>query len=185
MIKYITKDNPAQQEGLSFWDYCCTHSQPMVTVDTSGTRYWHIDFDVFPVTKMERFTVINYSDHVIPLYKVYVADAHLPTDKVSAVGGGRNLRMCVRKEDAEMLAEKMFDLLVVLAQIDQERFDEAPYELNSEGRNSEGFKPDGVRETLRAMSDDDLQRHYVYWKTDQPHQKKYLALIDEEIARRR
>jgi hypothetical protein len=185
MIKYITKDNPADQEGMTFWDYCCTHSQPLVSVDTSGTRYWHINFDAFPVTKMERFTVINYSDHIIPLYKVYVAGANLPTDKVSAIGGGRNLRMCIRKEDAEMLAEKMFDLLVVLAEMDQERFDESPFELNSEGRNSEGFKPDGVRDSLKKMNDKDLQVHYMVWSDQNPHQKKYLTLIEEEISRRK
>jgi len=156
----------------------------MVTIDHDGTQYWSIEFDMFPVKKFERFSVVDYSDHILPLYELYVKQAKLPIDKKHCVGGSRALRFKVKKEDAEMLAEELFDLLVNLAEWDELLFDKNPYELGETGANSEGFNPEISIQQLIELTDQELMREWMQFKKNQPYHKKYLAWIEQVLKKR-
>ena len=140
---YKSKDSGS----YSHWDYCRDNKIPYVRIIKSGTKYWKIEFDMASVTMRERFVIISYADHIIPLYKLYAKYSSLPDNKYMYVGGGRNLIFTVHKKDAPDLAEKLFDLLLLLHEHDQKLFDENPFvrsiaarmlSANSSGRERNG-----------------------------------------------
>lgn len=156
----------------------------MVIIECSGTKYWTLQFDMFPVTKLERFTVIDFGSHISPLYELYSNQVNLPAGKRHCSGGTAGLRMRVKKEDAEMLAQKLFNLLVILAQRDQEEFDQNPFEVDENVSNSEGFNRNILQERFDEMDEKELIRHWKHYKLNQPYHKKYLSWIEEELTGR-
>jgi hypothetical protein len=183
-VKFIyadTKDNDIRNKH---WEYCCANKIPCIVVIKSGTKYWKIDFEVFSVTKMERFVIINYAEHIMPLYELYIKYTNLPSSKISAAGGGRNLVFTVYKKDAPEIAEKLFDLLFHLSKRDQVLFDENPYTIDKEGRNSEGWHVAKFVEELKEMSDLEIIKEYRRIKTGNPLMLQTLELIINEMIKR-
>ena len=131
-IKYVYWDKDTDNKH---WTYCCKNKIPCVSIIKAGTKYWKIEFDTASITQNERIVIVDYCDHVIPLYELYCVYSNLPSNKKSYAGGTRNLVFTVFKKDAVEIAEKLFDLLFLLSQQDQELFDENPIEVNSEGVN--------------------------------------------------
>lgn len=123
-----------------FYDYCCDNNLPFVSVETSGKKYWNIVYDTFTIKKFERFYAIHYDEFIQPFYRDYCQKVKLPSHK--ALFG--NLSFIVYKKDAPEIAEKLFDLLVILSKKDQELFDENPITVNKERFNSEGYRVTGV-----------------------------------------
>lgn len=130
LIKFICERKKNTDYYNKHWEYCCSIKIPFICILQSGTKYWKMDFDVFPITKLERVTKINYAEHVIPLYDLYCKYADLPLDRSTYSGGGRSLVFTVHKKDATNIAEKLFDLLMLLSERDQQLFDESPIEDN-------------------------------------------------------
>lgn len=183
-VKFIYEDTKDTEVRNKHWDYCCANKIPRVVIIKSGTKYWKIDFDVFPVTKMERFVIINYAEHIMPLYELYIKYTNLPSSKISAAGGGRNLVFKVHKKDAPDIAEKLFDLLVLLLKRDQELFDENPYTVDEEGHNSEGFHVAKFVEELKEMSDLEIIKKFRRLKESNPLMLLTLELIKNEMIKR-
>ena len=108
----------------------------------------------------------------------------MPSSKISAAGGGRNLVFKVHKKDAPDIAEKLFDLLVLLLKRDQELFDENPYTVDEEGRNSEGWYVEKFVEDLKERSDSELIKKFRRLKESNPLMLQTLELIKNEMTRR-
>lgn len=182
-IKFIY-ESKKKSENDKHWDSCCAKKIPYIKIIKSGTKYWKIDFDMFPTTKMERFEIISYSAHVIPLYELYIKYTKLPRNKYSAAGGSRNLVFTVHKKDAPAIAEKLFDLLMLLSKRDQELFDENPYTINEDGFNSEGWHVAKFVEDLKEMADVELKEEYRRLKESNPLMLQTLQLIKDEMTKR-
>lgn len=133
---------------------------------------------------MERFVIINYAEHIMPLYELYIKYANLPSSKISAAGGGRNLVFKVHKKDATDIAEKLFDLLVLLSIRDQVLFDENPHSVDKEGRNSEGWHVEKFVDELKRMSDTELVKKFRRLKESNPFMLQTLQLIKNEMNSR-
>jgi hypothetical protein len=183
LIKFIY-ESKRKSDNDNHWDYCSAKKIPYIKIIKSGTKYWKIDFDMFPTTKMERFVIINYSAHVIPLYELYIKYSKLPRNKYSVAGGSRNLVFTVHKKDAPEIAEKLFDLLMLLSKRDQELFDENPYTINEEGCNSEGWHVEKFVKDLKEMSDSELIKKFWRLKESNPLMLQTLQLIIDEMTMR-
>lgn len=168
------------------WDYCCENHIPFIQISNKGIKYSQISFDCWPLTTMKRFSVLNFGDHIIPLYELYAANSSLPKNHFSCSGGSSNLVMSVLKNDVEWIASQLFDLLVKLGKMDEDKFKEAPFELNDEGFNSEGYHVAGVTEDLKELNNEKLT--FKYGNMEKNGNFKYrprLRLIYEnEIASR-
>jgi hypothetical protein len=183
LIKFIYESKERSYNDYH-WDYCCSEKIPYIKIIKSGTKYWKIDFDLFPITKMERFVIMNYSEHILPLYELYVKYTNLPKNIYSASGGGRNLVFTVLTKDAPSIAEKLFDLLMLLSKRDQELFDENPYTVNKDGLNSEGRHVAKFVEELKAMSDGEIIKKYHRLKESNPFMLQTLQMVKDEITKR-
>lgn len=161
------------------WEYCCTKKIPCIRINKSGTIYWKIDYELLPINKLERFWVINVDEHIHPLYKLYCKYAKLPSNK-SLFGNGSFI---VFKKDAPDIAEKLFDLLMLLSKRDKELFDKNPITVNEEGFNSEGFHI-SFYDDLKEMSDDDLIIEFRGLKESNPLMLQTIEFIKNEMIRR-
>lgn len=117
-------------------DYCRSKNVPYISITTKGTKYWKINYDISTIGKLERFDKIDFADYIKPIHKVYLKRNNLP-DKFSLVGGGKYGTLVVLKSDAEVLADLLFDLLIEIHNLDQEKFDENPEYIRN-GRNAQG-----------------------------------------------
>ena len=162
------------------YEYCCNNNLPFVSVETSGKKYWKIVYDTFTIKKFERFYAIKYDDYIQPFYKDYCEKVKLPLNKSSLFD---NFSFIVYKEDAPDIAEKLFDLLILLSKRDQELFDENPIEVNEQGFNSEGFHI-SYYDDLKEMSDDDLINEFRSIKSGNPLMLRTLELIKNELTKR-
>ena len=88
---------------------------PRILIINSGIKYWVIDYDLLPINKLASFTTSDCQEYLEPLYNLYCKYAKLPSNK-SSFG---NFSFKVYKDDAIDIAEKLFDLLVILSQKDQ------------------------------------------------------------------
>jgi hypothetical protein len=180
LIKFIYDDKKSIDCYNNHWEYCCTQKIPCIRISKSGTKYWKIDCELLPINMLERFWVINIDEHIRPLYKLYSKYAKIPLNK-SLFGNGSFI---VFKKDAPDIAEKLFDLLMLLSKRDQELFDENPFTVNKEGFNSEGFRVTGYTEKLNKMSDDDLISEFRSIRSGNPLMLQTLELIKSELTKR-
>ncbi len=171
-------------EYTSHWNFCHDNKIPFVCIRKSGTKYWEIEYDIASITMMERFRIINYTDHISPLYKLYAKYSNLPYNKYDYFSGGRSGTFKVHKKDAPKLAEKIYDLLLLLNEHDQKLFDEKPFKVDKEGFNSEGYHVAGFKKKLKEISDDLLLSLFNSHKKDNPYMLQQLSLYKKEIARR-
>ena len=185
LVKFIYDNEKDKDTFNKHWEYCCAQKIPCIRIIKSGTKFWQIEFDVLSVTLRERFVIMNYTEHIIPLYNLYGRYSKLPSNKYSAAGGGRNLIFTVHKKDAPALAKKLFDLLELLSKRDQELFDENPFTIDKEGFNCEGTHVDGFKETLNKMPDKNLISEYQIMKKDNPTMLQTIELINNEIVKRK
>ncbi len=185
VIKYILVNKKGNSIYNNHWEYCRENKIPCIQILKFGTKFWQVEFDVASITMQERFVILNYSDHVIPLYELYCIYSKLPPNKYSAIGGGRNLIFTIFKEDATDIAEKLFDLLVILSKRDQKLFDENPYTINKDGFNSEGFRVEKYLQGLKKMPNKDLINQYEFMKRDNPFKLQTIKMIKDEIDRRK
>ena len=91
MIKYIYQNKRRDSDYDEHWEYCSLNKIPFIQIIKSGTEFWKIEFDVFPIVKLEQIVVINFADHVIPLYLLYSKYRNLNKNNCINSGGGRNL----------------------------------------------------------------------------------------------
>jgi hypothetical protein len=180
LVKFIYTDKKDTDIRNKHWDYCCVNKIPHIIVIKSSTKYWEIDYELLPINKLERFWVINVDEHIRPLYKLYSQYTKIPSNK-SLFGNGSFI---VFKKDAPDIAEKLFDLLMLLSKRDQELFDENPITVNKEGFNSEGFRVTGYPEELNEMSDDDLISEFRAIRSGNPLMLQTLELIKNELTKR-
>ena len=124
--------------GYPHMDYCKKANLPYISITSKGTKYWKINYDLSTIRKFARFDKIDFADHIKPIHKVYLKRNNLP-DKFSLVGGGKYGTLVVLKSDAEALADLLFDLLIEIHNLDQEKFDENPEYIRN-GRNAEGLR---------------------------------------------
>jgi hypothetical protein len=181
VAKFIYYKNGNYDESHSkFYEYCCDNNLPFVSIETSGKKYWNIVYDTFTIKKFERFYAIKYDDYVRPFYKDYCEKAKLPSHK-SLFG---NLSFIVFKKDAPEIAEKLYDLLIYLAKLDQERFDANPVYEDDDGCNSEGINVVKFLERLKGKSDDELKKEYRQIKAGNKYRLQHLGLLNDEMKKR-
>jgi hypothetical protein len=176
---YYKKGNYDERHS-KFYEYCCDNNLPFVSIDTSGKKYWNIVYDTFTIKKFERFYAIKYDDFVRPFYKDYCEKTKLPSHK-SLFG---NFSFIVYKKDAPEIAEKLYDLLINLGKLDQERFDVNPFYVDEDGCNSEGTNVVNFLERLKGKSDDELKKEYRQIKAGNKYMLQHLGMINDEMTRR-
>ena len=133
----------------------------------------------------ERFTIINFADHILPLYEMYCKYSKLTLNRYSALGGSRNLCLTVFKKDATYIADKVFDLLFILSKTDQELFDANSHIINYDGFNSEGFHVAKYLKELKKMSNKKLFHHLELMKMGNPNKLQTIKMISDEIVKRK
>lgn len=111
LVKFIYAKNRTTDSSHEHWEYCCNNKIPRILIINSGTKYWVIDYDLLPVNKSASFTTSDCEEYLIPLYDLYCKYSKQPLNK-SSFG---NFSFKVHKEDAPDIAEKLFDLLVLLS----------------------------------------------------------------------
>ena len=178
-VKFFYDSKKDNDNYNKHWEYCCAKKIPCIRINKSGTIYWKIDYELLPINKLERFWVINVDEHIRPLYKLYCKYAKLPSKK-SLFGNGSFI---VFKKDASDIAEKLFDLLMLLSKRDKELFDKNPITVNEEGFNPEGFHI-SYYDDLKEMSDYDLIATFRGMKSENPLMLKTLELIENEMIKR-
>ncbi len=179
--KYIFEDSKENH-----WDYCCENYIPYIVIYKEGKEFCKLDFDTFPLTRNERFTIIVFGEHILPLYEFYGKYNNVPRKKYSYVGGGSCAVMTVFAKDAELLASQLFDFLMVLKKIDQERFNDNPFEIDDRGHNSEGYNVEEMKTTLKEMSNDTLISMYQVMEINGnfKYRPRERLLYESEISSR-
>lgn len=191
MKLYTFKTNPKWDEYKKYslvgnkdnhWEYCCINSIPHIIIYKSSGKYTSIDYDAWSITKNERFTMLDFTDHVKPLYQLYSDYNKLPQSKYRLVGGGRNGKITVHSEDVIQIAEKLFDFIMLLAVQDQELFEMNPIYINAEGKNSEGVNVENLKSYLKQMETEELRNYYLGMKKNESFKytpKRHQIFIDE------
>jgi hypothetical protein len=90
----------------------------------------------------------------------------------------------VYKIDAPEIAEKLYDLLINLAKLDQERFDANPVYVDEDGCNSEGTNVVKFLERLKGKSDDELKKEYRQIKASNKYRLQHLGMLKDEMKKR-
>ncbi len=176
---YYKKGNYDESHS-KFYEYCCENNLPFVSIETSGKKYWNIVYDTFTIKKFERFYAIIYDDYVYPFYKDYCEKAKLPAHK-SLFG---NLSFTVYKKDATEIAEKLYDLLINLAQLDHVKFGANPVYVYEDGCNSEGTNVFKFLESLKGESDDELKKEFRQIKAGNKYMLQHLGMLKDEMKKR-
>ena len=114
LVKFITTNSRTTDSSHKHWEYCCTHKIPQILIINSGTKYWVIDYDLLPINKSASFTTSDFQEYLEPLYNLYCKYSKFKANK-SSFG---NFSFRVYKKDAIDIAEKLFDLIVILSQRD-------------------------------------------------------------------
>jgi len=170
----------------SDWDYCWENKLPQIIISDVGTKYAKISFDVLPLTRYERYRVLSFSDHVIPLYKLYKKYYNLPDNKFSFAGGGNCGVMTVFKKDMIEIATKLHDLLLEIGKRDEEVFNMDPFEVDKQGNNAEGWNEINFPQYLKKLKDDELMLQYKgkIYNNYLKYRPKERALYENEMTRR-
>lgn len=116
MIKFIYQNKNRDNQYDKHWEFCCKNRLPFIRIFREGVKYCRIDYDMFPIAQLQYISIIDYSEHVISFYKNYKEKSNLPDNIFSYLGGGRYLMFKIYKSDAPEIADKLFDLLVELAE---------------------------------------------------------------------
>jgi hypothetical protein len=82
------------------------------------------------------------------------------------------------------IAEKLYDLLIHLAILDQERFEANPFYLNNEGRYPEGIHVDSYLEDIQKMTVEELSREYYSLLKCNPYFVNQINMIRIELNKR-
>lgn len=104
MLKFIIDK---KNDYNKHWDYCTKNDIPFVNI-IPAIKYSKIEFDILCMLDLYQLTN-SPSDFLIELYNVYSEFFKLPTDKISCVGGAKNLIFTIHKEHSEFFAAQLFD----------------------------------------------------------------------------
>lgn len=169
------------------WEYCCENKMPLITIHEKGWKYSYISFDVWPFAKYARFRVINYYEHILPLYQLYKKYSKLPDEKYSITGSGNSGGFIVLKKDVNEIIPKLYDLLMELGKRDEELFNMEPFYLNKEGLNSEGWNEETRPHEVKEMGDNNLLLLYKMSRSNEyyKYRPRECALYENEVKRRK
>ena len=180
-----TKKFVHNEDGYD-WNFYCDNSIPLITISKVNQRISTICFDIWPLVKFDRFVIINYPDHIIPLYNLYVQYSKLPKKHYFYSGGSNNAMFNVLRRDAEDIAIKLYDLIYQLHQLDEELFSYNPIEVK-EGFNSEGYNEEMEKAEFKSLSDEDLISKYkmqVFADRYFKYKYRYVELFHNEMESR-
>lgn len=168
------------------WEYCCKNKLPLITIDEKGWKYSYISFDAWPFAKFERFRVINYFEHILPLYLLYKKYSKLPDGKYSITGSGNSGGFTVFKKDVNEIVPKLYDLLMELGKRDEELFNMEPFQVDEDGNNAEGWNEIDFPQYLKKLTDDKLILLYkgMIYNDYLKYRPREKALYEYEIKQR-
>jgi hypothetical protein len=110
-------------EQDAHWLSCRESRLPFVMIDSTTGDYHTLHFDVLP-TMPNRGAELDYLDLLEPLYDFYWKQGDYPALAKESGGGSRNGFFKVAPAEAPALAEKLFDLLVIMTKRDDARYAE-------------------------------------------------------------
>jgi hypothetical protein len=119
MQKFITEKTANYTEH---WNYCIKNDIPFIRI-TPAVKYAKVEFDV---DCMLEFFVLtgDPSEFLVELYSNYAVFFMLPVDKISCMGGTKNLIFTVYKADAEFIAAQLFDYLTMFVKSNRKSLNE-------------------------------------------------------------
>lgn len=174
-----------KEEVNAHFSFCMKDCIPFIRIYPTKGKYVKMEFDMFTVMKNERFVIINYTDHLLPLYDAYISIAQIPVKKKQYIGGGRNAVFTLLAQDTALIAERLYVLLLELHKMDEIKFNEHPFLINKEGFNSEGVHVEKFRNSLSKLPLSDLEDQLHIFEMDNPNQKQTIAIYNEEIESKR
>ena len=118
-------------EESKHWAACRENRVPFVMIERKGEEHCCISFDEMPAMPT-RGAELDYLDLLTPLYELYCQQNSYPESMKESGGGTRNGFFSVFAKDAEQLAEKLFDLLVIMTRMDDKRYAEKVLENKRE-----------------------------------------------------
>lgn len=111
------------QEEKSHWQFCREEKIPFVMITPVNAELARINFDELPAMP-NRGAELDYLDLLQPLYDLYCQDNTFPFDQKESGGEGQNGYFIVYASDAENLATRLYDLLVIMTRMDDRRYAE-------------------------------------------------------------
>lgn len=107
----------------SHWEYCREEKLPFVMIEPLNSQLARISFDELPAMP-SRGAELDYLDLLQPLYDLYCQDNSFPFDQKESGGSERSGHFVVYAADAEALCRRLFDLLVIMTDIDDRKYAE-------------------------------------------------------------
>ena len=185
VIKYVETKDDSREASNAHYLYCWERKIPHIQVKPEGRSYSKIEYELLTAIHFERSIRLNYFDHIEPLYQLYKQYSALP-EKKSFIDrmGGSCTSFTVHRKDAHSIAEKLFDLLILLLPKDQELFLANPILVNSAGYNPENTHVENFTKGLKKMTDDELKEEHFRFTVNNAHWINTIALIEAEMTRR-